>query len=148
MPEPSGPPDPAHAYPIDPEPHTDWARGIAHRALKKFRIPLGSEDAYDLECEALVALCAAAARFEPARVKPDSTETEAFRGWAHRGILTACCRAAAKIRRRGVTHIPRDLKTGRPLKVDVRFAGEAIEGFEEVQWRNEGSESDGSADPE
>ena len=106
-PAPASTPPPVPTYKIAVEPHMPWARMLARvvRAEEPWCFRAGSSQEAELELVAYMQLCVHAVRFEPSRLT-HGTPDNLFQGWAKRGILKECRRAADKLFHGGVTQLP------------------------------------------
>jgi len=78
-----------------------WAADVARGVAAAWRFVPGSQEDDDLAQAAALAVCELHARFDPAQVPAGGNPVGLFRGWAHRTVLTACHREAARLKNGG-----------------------------------------------
>lgn len=91
---------------IDVLDHMKWARSIARGTADDYRVPRHSHGELDLEQDAYLELILAARRYDPASCPTDDYSGH-FRGFARRGIKTACVRGCERLLGGGTFHTRR-----------------------------------------
>jgi hypothetical protein len=84
-----------------PDSHLDWARRVARRVARAYRLRPRSQEEWELEQAAALAVVRAAGRFDPAFCPPGGDPDGLFRGWCRRDVVQECRREAVRLRNGG-----------------------------------------------
>ena len=114
-PPPDRPAAPAGGGAVDPNDHLKWVKAIARGVRADYRFGRGSQEEFDLEQTAAMALCRAAVAFDVETMAArngiavaDVELVGAFRGYASRYVRGECVREARRLRNGGTFHTRRE----------------------------------------